>query len=548
MAKSRELRILIEWSSPDLVFSYSLDGKIISSKLQTTSDCQEKYYILYWLLLASVDIIGDCMHRQAIFGLVNIEKACPEIQIAVDAYIHRLKGTIEGINKFADERHKTLNSKNILWLGAKDIRSMNFISELEKTGKNVFQVAENNYYNQESREFVEANINCLTADEIVEYVVSKEIGIIISINWDYLQLSSTVSNAEVYFLLMSIGVKIVCIYNDPQCVASYGSLIRKLYSGHSSFVNLGILHEYFDDCPKGAKQKCVPLIGNYRLEIDPNRLDEDFEIVIASNSRLNEVIAWKAPIERVIALLNAPYSDLSTWYLAILMLLKKRLPAGYERSIIQRNLWSIYYGASQFMKHQIVKSIDTDRKISLFGDRGWETLAPSFYSGILNQAQLREMMIGSKRLLVLMNSGFSYLDHNGPIYDAIQTNTPWINLPTIAKTSTFISLEALEYRCNTSFNLLLDNANTHYNNRAVQSSIKELNLIYRSGIQSVLDLICEPENLKANAEAHSEASTTYGQSYNDHKKLINEEVEAYSTLNIQSLNTTLDYISSLQVR
>ena len=215
---------------------------------------------------------------------------------------------------------------------------------------------------------------------------------------------------------------------------------------------------------------------------------------------------------------------------------------------MQRNLWSIYYGASQFIKHQIVKSIDTDRRVSLFGDRGWETLAPSYYSGILDQAQLREMMTGSKRLLVLMNSGFSYLDHNGPIYDAIQTNTPWINLPTIAKTSTFISLEALEYRCNTSFNLLLNNANTYYNNTAVQSSIRELNSTYRSGIQSALDLICKPENLKANAEDHYAAPTPYSQSYNDHKKLINEEVEAYSSLNMQSLNTTLDYISSLHVR
>ncbi|KZR65063.1 hypothetical protein [Prochlorococcus sp. MIT 1306] len=549
METQQELRVLIEWENPILIYSYIIKGQKKSQSLKIQKDCQEKYYIFYWLLLASKDFFFTLKSKKLLFGLSKFDEAPSEIKIAIEACINRINNTqkiIRSLPKNGFKKHDGLNTDNILWLGAKDLRSLNYIDMIKKSGKKIYYTPDTNDFDQESRNVVDETSNYLPINQLLQLILSKSIGMVISINWDYIQLSSTRSNAEVYLILKELGVKFICIYNDPQCVASYGPLLRKLYQPEQNFINLGILHEYCDDTLKEKNLRFVPLIGDYKSHSKDITLEDTYEIIIATNSRINDVRAWRKPIIHLFEYLHEPYSELPIWYLSSLNILNQCSMDKYHKSIIHRNLWSVFYGANQYIKHQLVRNIETIRKVTLFGDQGWKEIAPIIYKGSLDQTQLRFVMQSSKHLIVLMNSGFSYLDHTGAIYDAMQLGSAWINLPTISNTKSISGLSDLEYRNNKSFNYLLNNAHIIYRKSSLRSAIKQLKNIYRSGIMAPFDYIVNPA-LGGSNDNNNSSELLYDSEYISHRELISEKVGLYTIHNRPQLEEFLTYINSIKV-
>ena len=126
---NQEVRVLIMWDGCQLICKYIFNGQQITQSLNALSDCQEKYYVMYWLLLTCKDLLANLYKIDILFGLSEIENTSSDIKIGVSAFISRINNTkriIRSIHSDKNKINQDLNTNKVLWLGPKDLRSVNF--------------------------------------------------------------------------------------------------------------------------------------------------------------------------------------------------------------------------------------------------------------------------------------------------------------------------------------------------------------------------------------------------------------------------------------
>ena len=130
-------------------------------------------------------------------------------------------------------------------------------------------------------------------------------------------------------------------------------------------------------------------------------------------------------------------------------------------------------------------------------------------------------------LILLLNFGYTYLDHSGPIYDVIRHGSNWINVPVITSTPELSGLTNLEYSDFNQLNHLLSNYSS-YRDKA-EASKTRLRALYHSSTEQFVESLFNPA---------SEISLSgFQSSHHDHTRLLDSCISSYISGNIESLMT-----------
>ena len=185
----------------------------------------------------------------------------------------------------------------------------------------------------------------------------------------------------------------------------------------------------------------------------------------------------------------------------------------------------IFYHAAQYLKFNIVNSVSSSINLSVFGDSGWNSVCPDRYKGFLGLDELKPLYRNPKTLVLLLNFGYTYLDHSGPVYDVIRHGSNWINVPVITSTPELSGLSHLEYSDYSQLNHMLSNY-TSYRLKAEDSKIR-LRSLYQSSTDQFVDSLFTP--------ACELAKSSFESSHDDHSRLLDLSISSYLSKNIRSI-------------
>ncbi len=349
------------------------------------------------------------------------------------------------------------NSKILFWNLSDNDRGKAFFSQLENSTDAIY-LNYNARYDSLHRKSGDGGIPMDIAD-FVAYLKDNEIGKVVTINYLISNKYVEKSYINITSLCDFLGVEWVVIDNDPPDLDFEGFLVRA-YQHHNSigFSNLSLLNKHWDEKHR-LDIIYSALIQDYSSSCNESQLDEDYTVVIITNSRFERVqkvipsiqfLLGKLPVESVLI-------DINTWYLATRYLLLYRLGLDEgEQYGYNCLLHNFYYNAVNYLKYYVVGNIKTDRPVQLYGDAAWQQLCPQYYKGLLSGAEIENLYKSSKYLFMLANCSMTYLDASGPVYDVVAKNVPWINVPAMAKTSSLEGMGSIEYSSIAQLNCLVN--------------------------------------------------------------------------------------------
>ena len=337
----------------------------------------------------------------------------------------------------------------------------------------------------------------LAVSDLLDIITKQKIKKIVTVNYQFFE--NFFFNGEAIYLppfLEFLDVEFVGIDHDPiEYFPVSGPLMRKLFQTGKSkrFTLAPSLHKYWDETYGINNIEYSSIIQHYKSFYEPIQLDEDYAVLVISNSRIKEV---KYDLEEILFVLdrmdeNSVMNELQLWYHSIRrFILEKVRGSDFSKMECSRYLNGFVYHASQFLKFEVVENINSNRKVAIFGDEGWGKLFPQYYQNrYLSQVEINDLNKENKYLYLLFNNAFSYLEASGSVFDAICKNTPFINLPALVKTELFKDFKNLEYNNKSELNYLIENASDVFNKEDINKSIRMLRDIYIQNEQDVAQQI-----------------------------------------------------------
>ncbi len=519
-----------------LTLKYNLSGKLYLSELKVEkADHETEQFILQWLMNETRSIF-DVLPFKGIALNIN-QQLYKDHTFSMSAFIGVLHKTNDYLENIISLKNTAINSEGVLFFGADNDRYNSFYKWLQSRVANCQLIIESNGFDSLNRVFKESKLQ-YTIDDIVKIIREGNIGKVVSINFDTLSRYFSQSNGvNIYTLLNFLGVELVTIHNDPADLTSYGQIMRAAIHRNTQFTNMGVLSVPWDNKHKKPLEY-IALPHDYRKN-DLVDLSKDYKVIILSNSRWNNVQSWLNPIMALLDRLEDPLVNLPIWYLSVHKLLQvKTYESIHSQSILYRNLHLLFYHTAQYLKFEIIKNIKTTRKLEVYGDKGWEKVCPNIYSGNLSVEQMNKMYTSNENLFLLLNFGFTYLDHSGPVYDVIQKGVNWINVPTVARTSELENLSNLEYSNYTQLNELLENAKPKI--QGGKDSILNLRRLYKSSASSIIT------SLETKSRVGF-SSNRFTDSFAAHFKLLDVSTDQYIDANEKLLRDSIYNMSKLVI-
>ena len=310
--------------------------------------------------------------------------------------------------------------------------------------------------------------------------------------------------------------------------SEHGYLLRELSNYDTTeFLIHSILSTSYDSNSPG-KIFPSPILQDYSLDSESSTadIDSNYEVVVISNSRFDSTMAHKSTFLPVLERLENPLVDLPLWYLSICKILDTDNVYSFsELSAKRHHFHWIFYHAAQYLKFLIVNNVSSGINLSVYGDSGWQSVCPDRYKGYLGLEELKPFYRSPNCLILLLNFGYTYLDHSGPIYDVVRHGSNWINVPVITSTPELSGLTNLEYSDFNQLNHLLSNYSS-YRDKA-EASKTRLRALYHSSTEQFVESLFNPS---------SELSLSgFQSSHHDHTRLLDSCISSYISGNIESL-------------
>lgn len=320
----------------------------------------------------------------------------------------------------------------------------------------------------------EPDRHILPCEELISMLRDNRVKKLVVLNYYLYEDYLFVNQIYLPALLDFLGIECVGVDEDP--VEQIGAIkMRSLlhYNGFNRYTLFPAFSKAWDELYNNRNIHYVPPLQHY-MKGQPGKLDDDYSLLVLSNSRLDDV---KSVLPIILCLLNEmradPFTEIELWFFSLrkIIMLDQDINE-YQKMIFIKNLFYIMYIASNFLKYEVISSVSSRRRLKIFGDAGWGVLFPSYYQNKhLNAVEIGKLHAQGKHLLLLMNNCFSYLEAGGPIFDAISKNIPFINFPALVKTSEFEGFRHIEYRDREELNRLVDNVLPAYKNQELLSSI-----------------------------------------------------------------------------
>lgn len=270
-------------------------------------------------------------------------------------------------------------------------------------------------------------------------------------------------------------------------------------------------------------------------------LKKNYDLLILSNSRLNVVKNHFAAILFVLSGIDEKtlFKDFQLWGWSMLDVIRNRLNlSDMDKLHFSGKIFQIMYHVGQFLKYEVIESLDTHKKIKIFGDAGWGKIFPEFYqNNFLDKEEISRLYQKNDKLLLCFNHGVNYLEASGPVVDSLGKKIPFLNFPLVVKNDSFKGFEVFEYKNIHELNEKIDCADKLFKKQEISSSLE--------AYQSILQ---KSENQIAEYIFHNSKSdeNVYYASYLEHKKLLKLETEKYLAENGQFIQKGIDVLLNNQ--
>lgn len=513
--------------SSTIHISYPIGDRYKHYSLSLRGIKNPAHYLTVWLISKSRHLFL-AMPLEAPSLAIN-KKLYDKFPDQFRAYIDILNNTnryIQNIDSGSSISHSSKSS--VLVFKTDNQRYNNLFAYVSKCYPGlVHNLHEPHNFDGRTRTFIDRPLE-YSVSFLVDFILSNDISVVVSVNLDPLIRYFFAEKINIFAVLHFLGVKLVHLQNDPSELAEHGYLLRELSNYDSTeFLIHSILSQSFDRKSLG-KTFPSPILQDYSqaCESFTADIDTDYEVVVISNSRFSSTIANKSSFLPVLEQLENPLVELPLWYLSVCKVLDGDNTFSSSELTSRRHQFHwIFYHAAQYLKFNIVNSVSSSINLSVFGDAGWNSVCPDRYKGFLGLDELKPLYRNPKTLVLLLNFGYTYLDHSGPVYDVIRHGSNWINVPVIASTPELSGLSHLEYSDYSQLNHMLSNY-TSYRLKAEDSKIR-LRSLYQSSTDQFVDSLSTP--------ACELAKSSFESSHDDHSRLLDLSISSYLSKNISSI-------------
>ena len=523
-----------------LCLKLNINNKIYWHETRVNYDKISIDDLLFWWMLKSLKPLFFEMPMEKIDFTCSkdVYEQFGKIINNYSAIIHR---TNDAIKSYSHLRGVAESNKNILFFNVDDnYRHKSQYERFRSLGtKDVLYVNMASGFNPKTRRWEDRDVP-IPLSELVDIVVKKSIKKTVSIN--HYVLDRYLCKTDVYLIPLfgNLGVEYVIFDNDPWDGHPHGYLMKSFYNCNTfdRFTSAYVLSDYWDSTYELKNVHYITVPQNYKIEEEITEIKEDYAILVLSNPRLENVKPMIVPILYLLDHIpeGSVFTEVHLWYMSLRHIILRIMKLDeFERLYYNSRLHIFFYTIMQFLKYEIIDSIDTVRRIELYGDRGWERIFPEYYKKLLNKKGMDELFSKNGHLYLLLNHSFSYLNAGGPIYDAMSRNVPFINMPPLVKTRSFEGFRHIEYRNKEELNYLIENTKAVVHNEELKESIRILMKVLRSSGDEVKEKIVHDRNVMT-------MGGIYGKESKAHKVLMDQMVEEYIDRNERFLRQSFDVL------
>ena len=499
-------------------------------------DWKTNDYILQWLRYNIRQLCNDLPINN-----LNIQVSSDfyaQYKIAVDTFANFLIST----NNYAKENDHLLEMakgwQNVLFLGVNNHRYTSFFNWIEDEIDGAKCMIQPNSFDAKTRKYHKP-IRGYTMEELLEEIQDIQAGRLVTVNNDELFKFALENGIDLHLLLPFLGLELIVINNDPGDLELHGHLLRAANHRDFGFTNMGVLSQHWDEKYKN-RMKYVAIPQDYRNR-DLGQLSDDYKVIVLSQSRWGATQAFKNQISDVLNDLENPITELPLWYLSVHRILQSSDASAHIKAQQFRNMHLIFYYAAQMLKYDIINNLRTDRDIEVYGDEGWGNVCPDYFKGHLNKQEMMTLFSEKNHLFLLLNFGFTYLDHSGPVYDMVKEGVTWINVPAIVKTPELKGLSNIEYSNYNELNGLIQNIREPFGQ--AHESLVSLHNIYQ---QSTLNIINFLKKRGSSANCIKNDNDLFAKSFEQHGKLLESSINDYLESKEENLRYCIQKYSKLQ--
>jgi len=383
-------------------------------------------------------------------------------------------------------------------------------------------------YDLHAREWKEGSVP-MELPDLIETIQKERIKKFVLINHYLLQ--SYMGNLNLYMpaLLSHLGIEYVTIDNDIYDPSFYGYPLKSFFHSPSAdrFSFDPVYQEYWDRRYGLERIHYIVSPEYYDTDGKMPAPEEDAPVLVLSHCRLDPV---KQNFESILFLLDqmdgdSIFTEVSLWYWSLRRMILEIMELDeFERIYYNNLIHCFYYSISQFIKYEAVNCIDSDRKIEIYGDKGWKDVFPEHYRNrYLSEKEMDEILMSNRYVYLCLNSIITYLDASGALFDSIRRNIPFINFPPLVKTPSLAGFRHVEYENKECLNYLISNMNVIVKNTELESSINVLKGIMIESTNSIVDnVVCEKRSLN---------EPVYEQHFKEHKVLLEQATQEYINRN-----------------
>jgi hypothetical protein len=455
-----------------------------------------------------------------------------------------LQITNEAIRRFKDKKGFAGNNETLLLYNIGNDSNFNILVEqLKRKASGKIQTL--NFdpgFNPVERRW-EKTDPPMTVDEFVSLISDNNIGKIVSIN-HYLLEKYLEKGVYLIALIKFFGLEHIIVDLDNYDLSPQGYQTKVFYNC-SSFDRFSYtyFHKYWDQYYKLDNVKRLAYLKNSEEKFKFQEISDDYGVLITSNSRIRDVISFLNPM--LFLLDHFPgetfITEFELWYYSLRYMILNIMDFNeFEKLHYNAFLQRFVYTITQLMKYDVIDSIQSERKIDLFGDSGWQHIFPEHYKRFLERKEIDQIVSEKRSLLLLFNWQTSWLESSAIIYEAMNYRIPFINHPPLVKTKILSALGNLEYQNPDELNQRIENIKPFLSSH-VEAALNELNSLFKNNLDGMTDRIL-------NRTTSDTSQDRFCDQLQKHDELLDQKVIAFIDTNEAMLRKTFKnlFLESIQ--
>ncbi len=528
------VKIEIQNNSLCLICFFNGEIRIYEKKLTGFNPAAEQSMMNYfcWML----NILKPLFFRMPVADItVEFTQECKDKinNMIVFAY-NLLKNTNDTLKCFSDRKNMAASHENVLFFNVGE--NINF----RKIYQNCMNMGSSRLryldfdpgFNPVERRW-EKTPPPMSVEEFVQYIKENRIRKIVSIN-HYLLEKYQDQGIYILAVFKYLGLEYIIIDLDNYDLTPQGYLYKCFYNVEEfDRFSYTEFHVFWDRYYGLSNVSRIIFPHEDKKPFAFQELDDDYHIVVMSNSRINDVIPMLNPIVFILDQFKEGsfFEELCLWYYSMRYLILSCMDLNeYEKLNFNALLLRFAYNASQLIKYSVIDGIKTDRKIELYGDSGWQNLFPEYYQTYLDRKGIDEVLTKGLSLNLLMNWQVTWVETSAVIFEALNYRVPFINHPALVKTEKLKGLSRIEYHSSEDLNLKLQDIKPHLNSDLIES-INNFNFICNGNMDFIVSRL-HPASKK------NKGYETIIKELDDHDRLLQERINGYVSTHYDFLRFT----------